>query len=161
MPRTRTSGATPIDSAVEAMRPMVSRSNSECWQSMKMKSCPVVLAMRATSPERASRTGMPSATSPACMRALTGLISLSVGGAKTQLPLSSCNSGMYMSFHDAGSRFMVPTLCMKVANVHRLLRRVVHTLSGSEMILGQIRLRAALFVGGLDVDLRGVARHSC
>jgi hypothetical protein len=53
---------------------------------MKMKSCPVVLAMRATSPERASRTGMPSATSPACMRALTGLISLSVGGAKLSCP---------------------------------------------------------------------------
>ncbi len=81
MPRTRTSGAMPQPSAVLAMWPMVSRLNSECWQSMKMKSCPVVLAMRAISPERASRTGMPSATSPACMRALTGLTNFSACGA--------------------------------------------------------------------------------
>src|ERR1700730_14265535 len=38
-----------------------------------MKSCPVVLAMRAMSPERPSRTSMPSATSPARMRSRAGL----------------------------------------------------------------------------------------
>ncbi len=85
MPRTRTSAAMPQLSAVLAMWPMVSRLNSECWPSMKMKSCPVVLAMRAISPERASRTGMPSATSPACMRALTGFTNLSACGAMAWL----------------------------------------------------------------------------
>src|SRR5215469_14312076 len=38
-----------------------------------MKSCPVVFAMRAISPERPSRTSMPSATSPARMRSRAGL----------------------------------------------------------------------------------------
>ncbi len=70
--RTRTSGATPMPSAVCAIWPMVSTENSACWPSMKMKSCPVVLAMRAMSPERASRTIMPSDTPPARMRSLTG-----------------------------------------------------------------------------------------
>jgi hypothetical protein len=41
-------------------------------KSMKMKSCPVVLATRAMSPERASRTIMPSDTPPARMRVRTG-----------------------------------------------------------------------------------------
>src|SRR5438309_1109978 len=38
-----------------------------------MKSWPVVFAMRAMSPERPSRTSMPSATSPARMRSSAGL----------------------------------------------------------------------------------------
>src|SRR5262249_34165065 len=70
--RTRTSGATPQPSAAWAMWPTVSSENSECCMSMKMKSWPVVLAMRAMSPERASRTIMPSDTSPARMRSMTG-----------------------------------------------------------------------------------------
>jgi len=36
-----------------------------------------MVAMRAMSPERPSRTGMPSETPPACMRCLIGLVSLS------------------------------------------------------------------------------------
>jgi hypothetical protein len=71
--RARTSTGMPQPSPTCAIWPMVSSENSECWPSMKTKSCPVVLAMRTTSPERASRTIMPSATSPACMRAFTGL----------------------------------------------------------------------------------------
>ena len=62
------------ESAVCAMCPMVSTENSACWPSMKMKSCPVVLAMRAMSPERASRTIMPSDTPPARMRSLEGFL---------------------------------------------------------------------------------------
>jgi hypothetical protein len=42
--------------------------------SMKMKSCPLALAIRAMSPERPSRTLMPSAASPARMRARMGLL---------------------------------------------------------------------------------------
>src|SRR5215467_10043809 len=44
-----------------------------------MKSWPVVLAMRAMSPERPSRTSMPSATSPARMRSRAGLRSSTDG----------------------------------------------------------------------------------
>src|SRR5689334_8719658 len=65
---------------------MVSTVNSECWLSMKMKSWPVVLAMRAISPERASRTFMPSATLSALNNSFSGfgaetagMISLSLG----------------------------------------------------------------------------------
>ena len=74
--RTRTSGAMPIASAVCAMWTIVSRLKIECWMSMKMKSCPVALAMRAMSAERPRRTFMPSAASPACMRAFAGFTSL-------------------------------------------------------------------------------------
>ena len=63
--RTRTSGAMPIASAVCAMWPIDSSVKSECCPSMKMKSWPVVLAMRAMSLERARRTFIPSATLPA------------------------------------------------------------------------------------------------
>src|ERR1700737_463019 len=77
LPRTRPPGATPQDIAVLAIWPMVSILNNECWQSMKRKSWPVDLAMRAMSPARPSRTGMPSETPPACMRCLIGLVSLS------------------------------------------------------------------------------------
>src|SRR6516164_6504207 len=55
--------------------------------------------------------------------------------SRAQLPLSSFDSGMYMSFHDAGSRLIVPTLCMKMANSIDCCGAVVHTLSGSEMNL--------------------------
>src|ERR1051326_2469784 len=44
-----------------------------------MKSWPVVFAMRAMSPERPSRTSMPSATSPARMRSRAGLRSSTDG----------------------------------------------------------------------------------
>jgi len=63
----------PQPSAVCAMWAMVSRVKIACWPSMKMKSCPVVFAMRAMSPERARRTFMPSATRPAFIISLRGL----------------------------------------------------------------------------------------
>src|SRR5216683_7415739 len=94
-PRTRTEGATPQAIAVLAIWPMVSRLNNECWQSMKMKSWPVDLAMLAMSPERPSRTGMPSETPPACMRCLTGFMSLSSAGmTHLHLILSMVFSGV-------------------------------------------------------------------
>ena len=71
--RTRTIGVTPIASATCAMWPMVSTEYSECCMSMKMKSWPVVFAMRAMSPERTMRTFMPSTTSPASRRSFAGL----------------------------------------------------------------------------------------
>src|SRR5882757_8491525 len=76
IPRTRTSGATPIASAVCAMLAIVSIPKIECWVSMKMKSWPVALAIRAISGVRLMRTVMPSATSPARSRSFTGLVSL-------------------------------------------------------------------------------------
>src|SRR3981081_3735115 len=76
IPRTRTSGATPIASAVCAMLAIVSMPKIECWLSMKMKSWPVALAIRAMSGVRLMRTVMPSATSPARSRSFTGLVSL-------------------------------------------------------------------------------------
>src|SRR6476659_8998921 len=87
MPRTRTSGATPMASAVLAIAAMVSRSKIECCVSMKTKSWPVALAMRAISGERPRRTVMPSATPPACMISLTGLVSLVVSDCATCRPL--------------------------------------------------------------------------
>src|SRR5882724_6647477 len=61
--RTRTSGATPQPSAACAIWPTVSSVNSACCRSMKMKSCPVVLAPRETSPDRMrSMTGFFNST---------------------------------------------------------------------------------------------------
>ena len=62
-------GATPISMAVCAMKPMVSRLKMLCCTSMKMKSWPLDLAMRATSGERDSLTPMPSAAPPALTKA--------------------------------------------------------------------------------------------
>src|SRR5262249_16237798 len=83
---TRTSGATPQPSAAWAMWPTVSSENSECCMSMKMKSWQLLLAMRAMSPERASRTIMPSATSPARMRSIAGFLSSTGISFSTAVP---------------------------------------------------------------------------
>ena len=86
---TRTIGVTPTASATWAIWPRVSTEYSECCMSMKMKSWPVVFAMRAMSPERTMRTFMPSTTSPASRRSFAGLAIEGPSG-RSGVPLIAC-----------------------------------------------------------------------
>src|SRR5450631_2421563 len=155
IPRTRTKGAMPMASAVLAIWPMVSRLNSECWQSMKMKSWPVALAMRAISPERPSRTGMPSETPPACMRSLTGLTSLSAAansGAREFVAFRHVHvlPRIRHALHGAD-------LVHESREGHGLLRHRGPDIVGIGNELDHLGLGAALFIRRHHVDFRRLA----